>query len=238
MGTRASSLALVVAFAGCSPYGGGAFTCSMDTQCGAGARCLDSLCAFPDGMCSSGFRYGDLAGASSSQCVGGANPDGGVDTSMVIDGRPIDSPPGSSCYGTGPGKVCFAQPPTGTQTLTQAINTDGGMCSNAVLGTSPGCVIAADTLTVTGTIAVTGSKPLVLVAVTTLDVSGTLDASSHRLAGEQIGAAVGSARRAMPARRPASTAAVPAAASARSVATAATMPAARTRAPRVRRRRR
>ena len=188
MGTWASGIVLVVGLAGCSPYGGGAFTCSMDTQCGAGAKCIDSLCAFPDGMCSSGYRYGELAGASSNQCVGATTSDGGIDSPMPIDARPVDSPPGESCYGQGPGKVCFAQPPTGTQTLSTAINTDGGQCSTAVVGTSPGCVIAADTLNVTGTVTVTGSKPLVLVAVTTLDVTGTLDASSHRTGGEQIGA--------------------------------------------------
>lgn len=188
MGNWARGIVLVVGVAGCSPYGGGAFTCSMDTQCGAGAKCMNSLCAFPDGMCSSGFRYGDLAGASSNTCVAGPDIDGGIDSPMTIDSRPIDSPPGQSCYGQGPGKACFAQPPTGTQTLTAAIDTDGAMCSAAVLGTSPGCVIAADSLTVGGTVTVTGSKPLVLVAVTTLDVTGTLDASSHRAPAIQIGA--------------------------------------------------
>ena len=188
MGHRAAGIVLVVGIAGCSPYGGGAFTCAMDTQCGAGAKCLDSLCAFPDDHCSSGYRYGDLAGTSSNQCVGATTTDAAVDTPMSIDGPPIDSPPGQSCYGTGPGKACFAQPPTGTQTLTAAIDTDGGMCSTAVLGTSPGCVIAADSIAISGAVAVTGTKPLVLVAVTTLAITGTLDVSSHRTPAIQIGA--------------------------------------------------
>ena len=158
MGTWARGLAIVVGIAGCSPYGGGAFTCSMDTQCGAGAKCADGFCAFPDDHCSSGFRYGGLAGASSNQCIGATSSDGGVvDTpEMVFLDAPIDSPPGQSCYGQGPGKVCFAQPPTGAVPLTGAISTDGAMCSTLVLGTSPGCVIAGDSITISAAINASG----------------------------------------------------------------------------------
>jgi hypothetical protein len=181
---------LVAALSSCSPYGGGAFTCAMDTQCGAGGRCMAGLCAFADEHCASGFRYGELAGGQSNQCTAGATPDGGIDDAPPLDDGPaIDAPPGHVCYGTGPGMVCFAQPPTGTQTIATAIDTDGAMCSTAVDGTPPGCVIAADSIQITGTVAVTGSKPLVLVAVTTLDVQGALDASSHRTPAAQVGAA-------------------------------------------------
>ena len=56
---------------GCSPYGsGGSFTCSADEQCGAGGTCTSGYCAFPDGTCMSGMRYGDFSGSRSGQCVG------------------------------------------------------------------------------------------------------------------------------------------------------------------------
>ena len=48
---------------GCSPYGsGGSFACSTDEQCGGGGTCTNGLCAFPDGECMSGLRYGDFSG--------------------------------------------------------------------------------------------------------------------------------------------------------------------------------
>jgi hypothetical protein len=187
MGSVVRGALLVAALAGCSPYGGGAFTCAMDTQCGAGGRCIASLCAFADTGCDSGFRYGGLAGGQSNQCTAWDDIDAGPD-SPPIDGPGIDAPPGDVCYGTGPGKVCFAQPPTGSQTISIVVDTDGAMCSTVVDGTPPGCVIAADSIQITGPVAVTGSKPLVLVAVTTLDVQGALDASSHRTPAAQIGA--------------------------------------------------
>jgi hypothetical protein len=179
MYTWLGSLVFVVGVTGCSPFGGGAFACSMDTQCGAGARCVNSYCAVPDDRCSAGYRYADLAGSLSNQCLVDVTGEAGVDAAEL------------ACYGTGPGRVCFAQAPTGTQMVSAAISTDGSMCSTAVVGASPGCVIAADMITVSGMVAVTGTRPLVLVAASSLslDMSSTLDASSHRKGGEQIGAA-------------------------------------------------
>lgn len=179
---------MVAVLASCSPYGGGAFTCAMDSQCGAGGQCVNSFCAFSDGNCASGLRYGDLSGPNSNACVGADMPDantgGGSDSAMGSDSGSSDV-----CYGAGPGKVCFAQAPTGTQTLDTLIDTDGQMCATNVVGNNPGCVIAADSLAINGAVAVTGSKPLVLVAATTITMTaGSLDASSHRAAGGQIGA--------------------------------------------------
>ena len=181
------ALAVAFALASCSPYGGGSFSCTQDMQCGAGGTCANNYCAFTDENCPSHLRYGDSSGPSSGMCVG-QQPT--VDA-MRMDGNGGGSDSGSQmvCYGMGPGKVCFAQAPTGAQTLNAAINTDGAACATNVLGTSPGCVIAGDSIMVSGTVNVTGSKPLVLVAATTLTVAGTLDASSRRGGGGQIGAA-------------------------------------------------
>jgi hypothetical protein len=183
------ALALAATLVACSPYGGGAFNCAMDSQCGAGGHCVNSFCAFTDENCASKLRYGDLSGPNSNVCVGAETPDGG--TTMGSDASMTGSDSGTSgnaCYGMGPGKVCFAQAPTGTQNLSAAINTDGAMCATNVIGTSPGCVIAGDSIAITGTVTVTGSKALVLVAATTLTINGALDASSRRGGGGQIGA--------------------------------------------------
>jgi hypothetical protein len=168
---------------GCSPYGGGAFSCTTDEQCGAGGRCeSDHFCAFLSSGCPSGYKYGEASGPNSNQCVGGSNDGGLVDG----PGSNIDTPPGQFCYGMGLVQACFAARPNGAPTLSSAIDTDTYACAT-VLGPDPGCVIAADSITVTGTVNVTGSRALVLVAVTTITVSGTLDVSSHR--GGQQGAA-------------------------------------------------
>jgi hypothetical protein len=186
------ALVVAAALVGCSPYGGGAFTCTQDSQCSGGGQCVNSFCAFSDGQCPSGLRYGELSGPNSNVCVGQEMPDAGtpMDSDAGSDsGMGSDAGMGSNaCYGAGPGKVCFAQPPTGTQTINAAINTDGAMCATTVIGTAPGCVIAADSITISGTVTVTGSKALVLVAATTLTVTGSLDASSRRGGGGQLGA--------------------------------------------------
>lgn len=185
------ALAVVAALASCSPYGGGAFTCAMDSQCGAGGTCVASYCAFSDDNCPSGLRYGDLSGPSSNACVGETpGIDASTDTASASDGPMMGSDSGTSnvCYGAGPGKVCFAQAPTGTQMINAAINTDTAACATNVVGNNPGCVLASDSISISGAVAVTGAKPLVLVAATTITLAGTLDASSHRAGGGQIGA--------------------------------------------------
>jgi hypothetical protein len=177
--------AVALCLAACSPYGGGSFTCTDDDSCGAGGVCeADGFCAFSDTTCASGLKYGGLSGPSSNQCVPAAGGDGGV-----ADAAP-DTPPNEFCYGTGVVVACFAAPPTGTQAIATPIDTDTFSCAD-VIGTSPGCVIAADSITISGPVNVTGGQPLVLVAVTTIEISGTLDASSHR--GGQTGAAANAA---------------------------------------------
>ena len=62
--------------------------CASDTDC-AGGVCVSppSACAFPDGTCAGGLRFGEGAGAQASACV---TPP--VDAAE-IDARPIDGPP-------------------------------------------------------------------------------------------------------------------------------------------------
>ena len=160
---------------GCSPYGGGSFACTIDMQCGADGKCAEGFCSFPDPNCSSGYRYGDLSGPQSNSCVGGPSNDGGVDTTMP----PLEA--GVSCYGMGLTQPCFSSAPTGSKTLSTAINTDSStMCETIAAGGTGFCVISGQSITITGNVVVTGSKPLVLVATGTISVEGTLDVSSHR----------------------------------------------------------
>ena len=165
--------------AACSPFGGGAFTCESDGQCGAGGKCSNSFCSFADPSCMSGYRYGELSGGASNTCVA-ADIDAGIDAHVGMDGL--------YCYGTGLVTACFLQPPMGSVSLPATIDTGGSMCSTAVVGTAPWCVIAGDTITAATDTAVTGSQPLVVIATGTINVMGTIDVSSHMLPSTQIGA--------------------------------------------------
>lgn len=187
-----SSLVLVASLAvtvGCSPFGNSAFTCTSDVQCaGAGpvAKCEPGgACSFDDASCMSHRRYSDLSGPLAGTCVGVDHMfmDAAVDGKIYLD-APAS---GVVCYGAGFAHPCFASAPTSSLTINgQPINTDSAMCSTTVTNLGGACVIAAGDLTIAGAVNATGSKPLVLVAATTLTISGTLDVASHR--GGQIGA--------------------------------------------------
>ena len=182
--------AMSLSVVACSPFGGGAFSCERDDQCGLG-KCSMSYCSFVDSSCPSGYRFGDASGPLANTCVGETS--GGSDASVHdIDAKTyLDAPPpGVVCFGQGFGKTCFdtANVPTTPATLTaQTINTDTSPLCSTVVQNNPGwCVIAATDLTVTGAVNATGGKPLVLLATGTLQVDGTLDVASHR--GGQTGA--------------------------------------------------
>lgn len=166
----------------CSPYGGGAFECTLDTQCGAGT-CAGGFCAFPDGACESGFRYGELSGPRSGQCVGDTTMpmvDSSLPSDTALDDAQMVTIDAQACFGTGLVRACFTTPPSAPRTLNAAINTDtSNLCDTSPMN-SAWCVIGATTLTVQGTVTATGSKPLVLVATETIDVQGTLDVASRR----------------------------------------------------------
>src|SRR5262245_61462994 len=119
-----TALVAVSALGGC--YGGGAFSCSEDSQCGINGRCEPNhLCSFADPTCASGFRYGDGAGSLSGFCVG-EEP---VDASMEPDspGPDIDGPTGgadASCVVDGL-DLCEENPPDSAITFgNETLNTD------------------------------------------------------------------------------------------------------------------
>lgn len=180
----------------CSPYdSNGAFACTDNSQCDPGGTCSTGFCAFPDSSCSSGLKYGGLAGTMSNQCVGATmgSADAGVDSKIFMDAA-IDSPPGQFCFGANNPlvKPCFATNPTGTVTLSADFNTDTGPC-DTTLNSIAACVKSGGDIELpSGTVHVTGSKPLVLVASGSISIGGTLDVASH-IGGQTGAAADGSA---------------------------------------------
>lgn len=179
---------LAAAIAGCSPFGGGAFACQDDTQCGAG-QCKAGYCAFPDDTCSSHLRYGGLSGPVANTCYAGDSDsaDAGVTGSDAApDASPaVDAAPGDTCLGTHFVQVCFAPtqlPPMSRALGTATINTDDAGSCDAVDGPAPGCVIAAQALTVMpgAVVRATGSRPLVLVGTSSIEIDGKIDVSSTR----------------------------------------------------------
>lgn len=183
---------LAVLASACSPYGGGAFNCSTDDQCGAGGKCFSGFCAFVDGMCDSGYKYGELSGPQSNACVSKANTgDGGVADA------PPDGPPGQPCYGNSLVHACFSTTPTGTVAIAAntTVDTDtSSMCAMlASPSPSPWCVIAGQTIQVQQgfTLQARGSRPLVLIATGSITIAGTLDVASHQ--GGQVGASADAA---------------------------------------------
>jgi hypothetical protein len=64
----AACLAGVAAGLGCLPSP--TFDCTDSTECGTGGTCQpDDRCSFADSSCTSGQRYGSLAGNESNACV-------------------------------------------------------------------------------------------------------------------------------------------------------------------------
>jgi hypothetical protein len=97
------------------------------------------------------------------------------------DTGPTAGPDGGSaslCFGTGIVSECFTKPPTGDLLLDGPIDTDSASPCDS--GFTTACVVAAQTVEVSGTVRATGSLPLVIVATATLDVAAgsTLDVSS------------------------------------------------------------
>jgi hypothetical protein len=190
MAWRVLVVGFVVGVAACSPYGGGAFACTDNSQCGAGT-CTAGFCAFADSSCASGERYGALSGPMSNACVGATSQlDAGsgemLDAFQFLDAHvPMD---GTYCYGTGLAMPCFTAAPSTPVTISEPINTDTSSLCQSTVGNSTWCVIAGSEVTIPDTISVTGSKPLVVVAVDKIDVTGSLSAASTRAGGEVIGA--------------------------------------------------
>lgn len=93
----AATLAAVGACGGPSGF----VECRDDTSCGlqAGGQCMvnpssgNQFCAYPDGMCESGFRWSDFEVEPdiAGECVGATTPDGGIDAEPEPDGPPPDA---------------------------------------------------------------------------------------------------------------------------------------------------
>ena len=165
----------------CSPYGGGSFACTTDTQCAPDGVCATGFCAFPDPLCDSQFRYGELSGPNSGKCVGATNPD--VDAAIDADETP--TPDGAVCYGTGLVHPCFASAPTGNLTFSSTVLDTGtsNMCATLVgPNANAWCVLAGSSITVSsgGFLAANGSRPLVLISTGTITIQGNLNVASQR----------------------------------------------------------
>ena len=119
---RFAVLAIALAGAGC--LRSTTFHCSSNADCNAGTCEANDYCSFMDSTCTSGRRFGDLAGNFSNTCVGDLPfGDGGVDGTT-------DAP--SGCPGTyvvvsgAPGHRYRLLPQTGNwQTQRDRCATDG-----------------------------------------------------------------------------------------------------------------
>ncbi len=90
---------------------------------------------------------------------------------------------GDVCYGTLV-HVCFPAAPTGTVTPASPLDTGTDAACTLIYAQADGvevCVVAADSILVTGELTATGPRPLVLVAATSILVGGTIDVSSTRM---------------------------------------------------------
>jgi hypothetical protein len=121
---------------------------------------------------------------------GAIHDDAPGDAPQILDAVP-DAPPGQVCFGTlAFDRVCFMAPqvPTGTKNIfvSQSIDTNAtGTCdTTATVSVASPCVIAADTIIITGTgqLHVTGLRPLILLATgaagINLNAGALVDASS------------------------------------------------------------
>ncbi len=96
-------------------------------------------------------------------------------------GADAAAPDGTTCYGAGLVRLCFAQPPGGNVRLTGNLGGDTST-SPLCMQMAGACVVAASHLTIEAgaSVSVTGDRPLVLLGTASIDIAGTLDVASHR----------------------------------------------------------
>ena len=146
-----------------------------------GAPCLDGVC--PSELVCTHTGTCELA---DSDAPPGSDAPPPADAAPLLDAHLADAPPDVAppvdgptqfCYGTGLVTVCFPTMPTGSLTLPLTVDTGGGMCSGV---SSTYCVLAAASITVSGTVKGMGPRPLVLIATGTLSIpaGATLDVSA------------------------------------------------------------
>lgn len=171
-----------------------AVTCGPNGECPPGMTCTTGhVCIGNDVSSCSGVDAsppGDTGG-------GGGSDGGSGSGSAACTGSP------DGHYGSGQMLQVTLSSPVMTQlALTSDVDTDLASCLSGVTLTpspsTPVCVLAAQTITITGTVRVTGSKPLVLVADQALTIASgaALDLVGNRVVdatttGQAAGAGTG-----------------------------------------------
>ncbi|HEY5938620.1 MAG TPA: hypothetical protein VIU61_28410 [Kofleriaceae bacterium] len=176
--------AVAAASFGCSPFGGGAFNCTDDSQCtrgGMAGTCQGTgFCSFADDTCPSGQRYGDSSGGLGGVCVGDEPPSDarsdGVTASCVIDGLDLCDETPLPAIAVGASETIDTDTDPRCITFPQA-------------GGGDACLVYAQAISVAAgqTLSAIGSRPLVIASVASITLAGELDVSSRR--GGQTGAA-------------------------------------------------
>lgn len=121
---------------------------------------------------------------SSPDCVGASCEADDANLSgdgMVTSDGPGDGPPGQTCIGTSPLRLCVPTAPTNPETFVVGFNTDSAACPMRIShGGRDVCIVLGQSITVTGSASFTGSRPLVLAASgdITINANATLDVSS------------------------------------------------------------
>jgi len=138
---------------------------STGAPCGEGEPCPMSL------TCSPASHSCELVAVDAA--IDALPADGAVDGGPIADAN--------LCFGSGLVHVCLDTAPSGNLQLADTtIDTDDSTgCTQLVPGSPSLCVIAADVITVMGTVTATGKHPLVLIATNGILIEGTLDAASH-----------------------------------------------------------
>ncbi len=148
---------------------------SCAIRCGAGAACPNGLTCGTDNLCTSGIACNQLT----------------QDAPDRIDAPAVDAPiapDGTTCYGAGLVVYCPpALPPSLTITtgVNERVDTSLAVGSTLncteIIATAGGvevCVVAADIVTIDGTLTATGARPLVLFGRTRVQVSGLVNLSA------------------------------------------------------------
>jgi hypothetical protein len=116
------------------------FSCAQSSECQSGdllGTCEPAgLCSFPDPMCPSGKKYGELAGDQSGQCVGDSGGSSGGTTPPTTSPTTSVSATGSSTFdpATDPGSDTTFDPTTGltgTSDVTTLTTTDPSTTTTA-----------------------------------------------------------------------------------------------------------
>ncbi|MGH1345079.1 MAG: hypothetical protein ACRBN8_26195 [Nannocystales bacterium] len=128
---------LAPALAACTSSSG-VFTCAADTDCtgeGVGTCQSNGFCAFPDAMCESGARYGELAGGGfANMCVPQGGPDD-TDTSAAATGTTTSTASTATTLSTD------ATSETGASSSSASSSETGDPAESSTTGPTPECEV-------------------------------------------------------------------------------------------------